>query len=65
MKVTTDSKFFNWLGAASVGTLIGVLAGLLLGAVIGGGLGGWFWYDMRHDGFNALSDDTENLFGSA
>lgn len=63
MKVTTDSKFFNWLGTASVGTLIGVLAGLLLGAVIGGGLGGWFWYYMRNDGINTTSDDIENIFG--
>lgn len=63
MKVKTESKFFKWLGAASVGTFIGLVAGALLGLLIGGGLGGWFWYDMRNDGFNALSDDTENLFG--
>ena len=59
----SEKRFFRWFGRASVGTFVGVLAGALAGVVAGGGLGGWFWYDMRNDGFNALSDDTENIFG--
>jgi hypothetical protein len=63
VKVNSGSWVFKWLGAATVGTFIGLAAGAVVGLLIGGGLGGWFWYDMRNDGFNALSDDTENLFG--
>lgn len=40
MKVNTGSRFFKWLGAATVGTFIGLVAGALLGLLIGGGLGG-------------------------
>ena len=63
MQSNSEKKFLRWFGTASIGTFIGLGAGVLLGILIGGGLGGWFWYDMRHDGFNAFSDDTENLFG--